>query len=73
MTHIIDFDFGEMYESFERLQDEVYLMYHVHPTYIPQLPITSAERQEIFEMEAFGNFISGDAVHNPNKVVQFLR
>lgn len=74
MPHRIDFDFEKMNEEFEDMMDEVYLMYHNHPTYIPHLPITDAERLEISANNHIPNLLGGHhASTAPHKVVVFHR
>lgn len=43
-----------MERSYEKLMDEVYLKFHYHPSNIPHIDLTPAEKAEMVEADAMG-------------------
>ena len=52
----------KMLDSYELLMDQVYLIYHLHPTSLPHIDLTPAEMAEMSEMTGLGNWASGSMV-----------
>lgn len=60
MATRIKIDISQLNLEFDNgVMDEVYLTHHCHPQQFPNLPITSAQRQQIAEMNNAGNGYSG--------------
>ena len=53
-TTVINVNEQKMLDSYEKLMDQVYLMYHFHPSNIPHIDLTAAEKAEMVEYDAMG-------------------
>ena len=49
MSTRISLDENRLMQYYEDLMDDVYLLYHVHPTNIPNIPLTDSEFAEMSE------------------------
>jgi hypothetical protein len=52
MSTIIPLNESKLMDFYEKIMDEVYLIYHTHPTNIPHMPISDEERAEMSYYEA---------------------
>jgi hypothetical protein len=45
----------KMVDNYEKLMDQVYLLYHTHPTNLPHIPLSDAEIAEMAYYQAMAN------------------
>lgn len=70
MSTRISLDENRLMQYYEDLMDEVYLLYHIHPTNIPNIPLTDTEFADMCEytgMVDYFNEKSSDSRGRKNK------
>jgi len=58
MTTRIHLDENRLMKNYEDLMDEIYLLYFVHPTNIPNIPLTESELAALNEYDYIAEGIS---------------
>ena len=54
----INLDEEKMQKYFDSVMDRVYLLYHMHPTNLPHVELTPAEKAEMIEYDAMGRSLA---------------
>lgn len=54
-------DEAKMLDYYDKLMDQVYLLYHTHPTNLTHISLTDAEVAEMSEADAMGRSLAATA------------
>lgn len=69
MGHRISINEAKLLDAHEAMMDEIYLLYHVHPTNIQHLDLSPAELAEMSEADAMGRGLAGQLPRHGGKNV----
>lgn len=69
--HRISFDENKLNASYERMMDEVYLMFHTHPTMLKHIELSEADLVEYAEYTAMARNLGEQQVNDP-RMLRYL-